>query len=216
MSNEQRMILKRFLAPFYSFKRRFPLATYITNRLLTMAVMLFLLGLAVFALMALAPGDIVDQIMLQQLMGGNEAKGGRDNKNFSAEQLAAYRAEFGLDKPFYVQYFRWLNRVILHGDLGVSLISRAPVSFFDLLAPVEFASIKPDFAGADHGNFIRPGGVFFHKGGNQNRSGGHIHRACPARLSRPSAFDTVAVIRLGNGAFPGNGLSALPFLAGPG
>jgi peptide/nickel transport system permease protein len=95
-----------------------------------MAVMLFLLGLAVFALMALAPGDIVDQIMLQQLMGSAEARGGhRDNKNFSADQLAAYRAEFGLDKPFYVQYFRWLNRVILHGDLGVSLISRAPVSF---------------------------------------------------------------------------------------
>jgi len=102
---------------------------YITNRLLTMAVMLFLLGLAVFALMALAPGDIVDQIMLQQLMGSPETRGGRDNKNFSAEQLAAYRAEFGLDKPFYIQYFRWLNRVIVHGDLGVSLISRAPVSF---------------------------------------------------------------------------------------
>jgi peptide/nickel transport system permease protein len=128
MSNEQKNILKRFLELFYGFKRKFPLAAYITNRLVTMAVMLFLLGLAVFGLMALAPGDIVDQIMLQQLMG-NEAKGGRDNKNFSAEQLAAYRAEFGLDKPFYIQYFRWLNRVIVHSDLGVSLISRAPVSF---------------------------------------------------------------------------------------
>jgi peptide/nickel transport system permease protein len=129
MSNEQRTILKRFLAPFYSFKKRFPLAAYISNRLVTMVVMLFLLGLAVFALMALAPGDIVDQIMLQQLMGSAETRGGRDNKNFSADQLAAYRAEFGLDKPFYIQYFRWLNRVVFHGDLGVSLISRAPVSF---------------------------------------------------------------------------------------
>jgi peptide/nickel transport system permease protein len=91
--------------------------------------MLFLLGLAVFGLMALAPGDIVDQIMMQQLMGSAEARGGRDNRNFSAEQFAAYRAEFGLDKPFYAQYFRWLNRVLVHGDLGVSLISRAPVSF---------------------------------------------------------------------------------------
>jgi peptide/nickel transport system permease protein len=128
-SRESGKVLKQCLAPFYSFKRRFPLAAYIANRLLTMAVMLFLLGLAVFGLMALAPGDIVDQIMMQQLMGNPEAKAGRDNKNFSAEQLAAYRAEFGLDKPFYIQYFRWLNRVIVHGDLGVSLISRAPVSF---------------------------------------------------------------------------------------
>jgi peptide/nickel transport system permease protein len=121
-------IINVCLSPFYSFKRRFPLAAYITNRLVTMVVMLFLLGLAVFGLMALAPGDIVDQIMLQQLMGSSDARGGRD-KNFTAEQLASYRAEFGLDKPFYIQYFRWLNRVIVHGDLGVSLISRAPVSF---------------------------------------------------------------------------------------
>jgi peptide/nickel transport system permease protein len=45
------------------------------------------------------------------------------------EQLEAQRAYLGLDQPFYAQYFRWLNRVILHGDLGVSLISRAPVAF---------------------------------------------------------------------------------------
>ena len=55
------------LKPFYAFRKRFPLASYILNRLFTMAVMLFLLGLAVFGLMELAPGDIVDQIMLQQL-----------------------------------------------------------------------------------------------------------------------------------------------------
>jgi peptide/nickel transport system permease protein len=79
--------------------------------------------------MALAPGDIVDQIMMQQLFNSSETKSSVDNRNFSAEQFAAYRAEFGLDQPFYVQYFRWLNRVIVHHDLGVSLISRAPVSF---------------------------------------------------------------------------------------
>jgi peptide/nickel transport system permease protein len=93
-----------------------------------MVVMLFLLGLAVFGLMALAPGDIVDQIMMQQFMAA-DARGGLDNRNLSIEQMAAYRAEFGLDKPFYIQYFRWLNRVVIHQDLGVSLISRAPVSF---------------------------------------------------------------------------------------
>jgi peptide/nickel transport system permease protein len=94
-----------------------------------MIVMLFLLGLAVFGLMEMAPGDIVDQIMIQQLFSSTNTIAGLDNRNFSVDQFAAYRAEFGLDKPFYVQYFRWLNRVIIHGDLGVSLISRAPVSF---------------------------------------------------------------------------------------
>jgi peptide/nickel transport system permease protein len=117
------------LKPFYAFKRRFPLLSYIVNRLFTMTVMLFLLGLAVFGLMALAPGDIVDQIMMQQLFGENQGRAGRDRQAMSADQLEARRAELGLNQPFYVQYFRWLNRVIVHHDLGVSLISRAPVSF---------------------------------------------------------------------------------------
>jgi peptide/nickel transport system permease protein len=94
-----------------------------------MAFMLFLLGLAVFGLMALAPGDIVDQIMIQQLFSESHGRAGQNIQNMTDEQLAARRAELGLDQPFYIQYFRWLNRVIVHQDLGFSLISRAPVSF---------------------------------------------------------------------------------------
>jgi peptide/nickel transport system permease protein len=94
-----------------------------------MTVMLFLLGLAVFGLMALAPGDIVDQIMMQQLFNENQGRAGQNMQALNTEQLTARRAELGLDQPFYVQYFRWLNRVIVHQDFGVSLISRAPVSF---------------------------------------------------------------------------------------
>ncbi|MCL2066159.1 MAG: ABC transporter permease [Treponema sp.] len=116
------------LKPIYIFRRRFPLLSYIINRLLTMTIMLFLLGLAVFGLMALAPGDIVDQIMIQQLFS-EHGRASLNLQSLSMDQLAARRAELGLDQPFYVQYFRWLNRVVLHGDLGVSLISRAPVSF---------------------------------------------------------------------------------------
>ncbi|MCL2440658.1 MAG: ABC transporter permease [Treponema sp.] len=117
------------LKPFYIFKRRFPLISYIINRLLTMAIMLFLLGFAIFGLMALAPGDIVDQIMMQQLFSENQGRAGQNMQAMNADQLAAYRAELGLDQPFYIQYFRWLNRVIVHQDLGVSSISRAPVTF---------------------------------------------------------------------------------------
>ena len=94
-----------------------------------MMIMLFLLGLAVFGLMALAPGDIVDQIMIQQIFSENQRNAGQNQQAMSADQLKARRAELGLDQPFYIQYFKWLNRVVVHGDLGVSLISRAPVSF---------------------------------------------------------------------------------------
>jgi peptide/nickel transport system permease protein len=121
-------ILGFILQPFYRFKRKAPLGAYILNRLLTMAVMLFLLGFAVFGLMELAPGDMVDQIMIQQLFSENQSRPGRNQQSLSADQLAAERAALGLDQPFYLQYFRWLGQV-LRGDLGTSLISRAPVSF---------------------------------------------------------------------------------------
>lgn len=128
-----RLVSSSVLKPFYAFKRRFPLLSYIVNRLLTMTMMLFLLGLAVFGLMALAPGDIVDQIMMQQLFTESRGRAGQNLQNMSADQLDARRAELGLDKPFYTQYLLWLKRVIVNSDppyrLGVSLISRAPVSF---------------------------------------------------------------------------------------
>ena len=118
--------------PWRVYRAKAPLASFITGRLLTMVVILFVLGWALFGLMELAPGDIVDQMVQQQLMSQTEGPGG-DARNrddvFSEEQLAALRAEMGLDQPFTVQYFRWLKRVLVRHDLGVSLISKAPVSF---------------------------------------------------------------------------------------
>lgn len=120
--------------PWKRFQERMPLASFITGRIFTMLILLFLLGFALFALMALAPGDIVDQMMTQQIMAGAQGertgiKASTSDNNFQEEQMAALRAELGIDKPFYVQYAKWLKRVIVHHDLGVSLISRAPVGF---------------------------------------------------------------------------------------
>ena len=119
----------RLVAPFYFFKRRFPLVSYITERICTMAFMLFILGFAIFGLMALVPGDIVDQVMMQQLFSEDSGKIMLNREGPRTEQLEAQRKALGLDKPFYVQYGRWLNNVFIHGDLGVSLLSRAPVTF---------------------------------------------------------------------------------------
>ena len=132
-------------APWNKFRAKAPLASFISGRIITMIVLLFLLGFALFGLMELAPGDVVDQMMTQQLMLGadgsstssgmnNMAKtaggsGTNEDQFFSQKQMEQLRAEFGLDKPFYVQYFKWLNRVLIHHDLGTSLVSRAPVGF---------------------------------------------------------------------------------------
>ncbi len=114
-----------------------PLVSFIARRFVTMLALLFLLGLAMFGLMELAPGDIVDQMMTQQIMAGAAGEGGgkagaknsASDSKFQEEQMAALRAELGIDQPFYIQYAKWLKRVFVHHDLGVSLISRAPVGF---------------------------------------------------------------------------------------
>ncbi len=109
-------------------RKKFPLLSFIVSRMVTMAAILFVLGFAVFGLMELAPGDIVDQLVTQQLLT-QESRAGEGDRALRDEQIAATRADLGLDRPFYEQYFRWLERVFVHRDLGNSLISRAPVLF---------------------------------------------------------------------------------------
>ncbi|MDR2181577.1 MAG: ABC transporter permease [Treponema sp.] len=125
----RKAIIETAVTPLYRFRRRFPLLSYIAGRLMTMCLTLFILGFVVFGLMELAPGDIVDQVMTQQLFGERMNRMQRGGEGLNTEQYEERRAELGLDQPFYRQYFTWLGRVLIHHDLGVSLISRAPVSF---------------------------------------------------------------------------------------
>ncbi|KQC15382.1 MAG: glutathione ABC transporter permease, partial [Methanosaeta sp. SDB] len=45
----------------------------------------------------------------------------------SPEAIDAFRIRMGLDQPIYVQYLRWLEKV-LHGDFGYSYMSERPVA----------------------------------------------------------------------------------------
>jgi len=81
--------------------------TYIVQRLLQGIVVIFLVSIATFFIMQLAPGSPVD-IMI------GEAR-------VSAAQKAAIEQRWGLDDPWYVQYFTWLGNVFT-GNLGSSVI----------------------------------------------------------------------------------------------
>jgi len=95
-----------------------------------MLVMLFLLGLGVFGLMSLAPGDIVDEYVKSQMFNVETDSGKNDaGRYWTPEQIAATKHELGLDRPFWEQYGRWLHNVFVDHDLGRSLISNAPVLF---------------------------------------------------------------------------------------
>ena len=80
-------------------------------------IVLVLLGISfiTFALVMLAPGDVV-----RQMIAGNE------DIIVSQAEIDALRKELGLDKPFFFQYLDWLGRA-LQGNLGFSYMVKMPV-----------------------------------------------------------------------------------------
>ncbi len=95
---------------------------YTINRILHLIPVLFVLTVVVFGFVHLLPGDVIDT-----LSAGDE--------DVTDPQVRmALEKEYGLDKPIYVQYAKWLVKV-LQGDFGHSLITRRPVSV-ELLAGI--------------------------------------------------------------------------------
>jgi len=108
-------------------RQRHPLATFLAGRFATMVLMLFLLGLGVFGLMSLSPGDIIDNYARSQILA---TRGFQSNTNTLTEtQIQEAKHRLWLDRPFYVQYVHWLHQIFVEHDLGRSLISRAPVLY---------------------------------------------------------------------------------------
>ncbi|MDR2877199.1 MAG: ABC transporter permease [Chromatiales bacterium] len=70
----------------------------IIKRLLILIPMLLVVSLMVSLLMSLAPGDPVSQFEMMP--------------DVDAEYLQRLRQEFGLDQPWYMQYFHWLGQVL--------------------------------------------------------------------------------------------------------
>lgn len=88
------------------------MARYLLTRVGQSTMTIFLSSLVVFAGMRLLPGDPAVSL------AGEEATPAR---------VAAIRAEYGLDRPVWVQYATFL-RNSLHGDFGRSLRTGTPVS----------------------------------------------------------------------------------------
>jgi peptide/nickel transport system permease protein len=83
---------------------------YIARRLVNMVVLLALVSLIGFWIIQLPPGSILD-VKINQL----RAQGG----NLQQSQIDALRARYGVDDPFFVQYWKWISRS-LQGDFGTS------------------------------------------------------------------------------------------------
>lgn len=92
------------------------MTTYIIRRLIMAVIVLFIVSILVFLAMRLLPGDPIRMLVTQS-----------ESESFTEEQIAILKHEFGLDRPLFVQYFSWVGGVF-HGDLGISILNRAPVA----------------------------------------------------------------------------------------
>ena len=86
---------------------------YLIQRLLTSIPTLIAISLVIFTILAVAPGDPMGEFAL--------------NPSITAEIRENIRKSFGLDRPIYIRYMKWVTAFI-SGDMGYSFTSRSPVS----------------------------------------------------------------------------------------
>ncbi|TNM61568.1 ABC transporter permease [Aliirhizobium smilacinae] len=92
---------------------------YIAKRLVFAIPTLFAVSIIAFAIIQLPPGDYLTTLMADWAAQGGAVEAGT---------LAAMRERYGLDQPMYVQYYKWIAGIILHGDFGISFELGKPVT----------------------------------------------------------------------------------------
>ena len=91
---------------------------FILRRLIGLVPFLFLVSLTVFGLIKLPPGDFASNYA---------AALSAEGETVNEATIVAMRHQYGLDKPFLVQYGRWIDGVV-HGNFGYSFEWQQPVS----------------------------------------------------------------------------------------
>lgn len=90
---------------------------FILRRFIILIPMFIVISMFVFVLIQLPPGSYIDNYIMQLQAQGQQVQ---------KAEIAAITAEYGLDKPLPVQYFRWFGG-FLSGNLGYSLSLKEPV-----------------------------------------------------------------------------------------
>jgi peptide/nickel transport system permease protein len=86
------------------------MVSFVARRLVNMVVQLVFVSIIGFWIIQLPPGSILD-VKIEKL----RAQGG----NLQQSQIESLRARYGVDDPFFVQYWKWISRS-LQGDFGTS------------------------------------------------------------------------------------------------
>jgi len=92
---------------------------YLARRLLFAIPTLFVISILSFIIIQLPPGDILSAYQATLAQQGEEMSG---------QMLKSLQDAYGLNQPLYVQYWKWITGILLHGNFGLSLDWKLPVS----------------------------------------------------------------------------------------
>jgi peptide/nickel transport system permease protein len=93
------------------------MSQYIIKRLLLLPILLIIFSIFAFVIIQAPPGDFVTTYIADLAASGSSV---------DQAQIDALRERYGLDQPMYVQYYKWMRRIIT-GDLGFSLDWQKPI-----------------------------------------------------------------------------------------
>lgn len=94
------------------------MGSYLVRRALLAVVTIWAISVISFVIIQLPPGDYVTSYIAQMSASGS---------SISEEAAQNLRIQYGLDQPIYVQYWKWMWRM-LHGDFGIALSYSEPVT----------------------------------------------------------------------------------------
>jgi peptide/nickel transport system permease protein len=93
--------------------------TYVLRRILLLIPTVFVISVISFVVIQLPPGDF-----LTAYIATLQAQG----QLIDQPLVDALEAQYGLNQPMYVQYYKWISGILLHGNFGQSLQWRQPVA----------------------------------------------------------------------------------------
>jgi len=79
---------------------------------------LFVITIISFAVIQLPPGDYLTSYVATLRQQGDTV---------DEQELAVLKERYGLGQPIYVQYYKWMKGILLHGDWGQSMEWQMPV-----------------------------------------------------------------------------------------
>jgi peptide/nickel transport system permease protein len=92
--------------------------SFIVRRFLLALATTWAISVLSFIIIQLPPGDFVDAYIARLSASGSSV---------SMEEAQGMRKLYGLDRPYYVQYMKWIGRVVT-GDFGESMEWQRPVA----------------------------------------------------------------------------------------